>query len=320
MNTDTLNLVETGTLWLPERVNALVAGVDHIFYFLLWSSFIVSAIIIAITIHFLFRYRRTAKTPIGPKHITHNNALEATWTIIPIILVIFIFFWGVNGYIRMMIPPDNAMEIRVTGKKWLWEFKYPQTGITAIGELVVPVNTPIRLVMDSTDVIHSFFLPNFRVKRDVIPNRYTRIWFQADKPGNYQIFCTEYCGDGHSAMLATLRVLSPEDYAKWQTEGSGGDDLPLAELGARLYTSKACNTCHSTDGSIKVGPSWQGLFGSQRQLQSGQSVTADENYIRESMVNPGAKVVQGFQNVMPTYAGSLTDNEINALIEYIKSL
>lgn len=189
-----------------------------------------------------------------------------------------------------------------------------------MNEVVVPVNTPIKFLMTADDVLHSMFIPNMRVKKDIIPNHYTRLWFEATRTGTFQMFCTEYCGDGHSNMLATLTVLSHSEYQSWLQSSGGDEDLPLRELGQKLYTSKACNTCHSLDGSVKTGPSWKGIFSADRALGDGSSVKIDENYIRESIVNPQAKVVKGFAPVMPTYKGLLSDREINGLIEYIKTL
>lgn len=315
----TESLLHKGTAFFPEAVGRFAPNVDSLFYFILWGSVIIFAGIIAVTVYFLFAYKRKHDNQLATKQMTHNTFLELAWTIPPTILVLIVFAWGFKGFLDMSVAPLGSQEIHVTAKKWFWEFSYPN-GTTAIGELVVPVNTPVTLLMTSTDVIHSFYVPNFRIKRDVLPNRYTKLWFEADKVGNYQVFCTEYCGDGHSAMLGVVRVLSAEDYKEWLASASSGDDLPLDKLGEKLYASKACITCHSVDGSPKVGPSWKGLYGSKRQLKSGESVVSDENHIRDSILNPGAQVTAGFDNVMPTYAGSLSDREIEGLIAYIKTL
>lgn len=212
------------------------------------------------------------------------------------------------------------MEIRVTGKKWLWQFEYPKEGVQSMGEFVVPVNQPVKLIMTSDDVLHSFYLPNFRQKRDVLPNRYTRLWFKPNREGVFQVFCTEFCGDGHSVMLATLRVVSNEEYKAWLKDNSSTEDIALKDLGPMLYTKNSCNTCHSTDGSPASGPSWKGIYGAERALTDGSVVTIDDDYIAESIVNPKEKVVAGYQPIMPTYKGLLTDREITAIIEYIKTL
>lgn len=313
------SLVKTGTFWFPEAASTEAFNADNLYNFILWGSVL---LFIALTVavgYFLYKYKRTEQNQVASKQITHHDALEITWTIIPLIITMFIFVWGYKGYLSMTVPPANATEIRVTAKKWMWQFEYPN-GNRGIGELVVPVNTPIRLVMSSEDVIHSFYVPNFRIKRDVIPNRYTRIWFQATKPGNYQLFCTEFCGDGHSEMLGTIRVVTPEGYQKWLQEANSSSDMPLHELGEKVYASKGCNACHSLDGTAKVGPSWKGLYGATRKFTDGKSLIADDNYIRESIMDPKAKVVAGFQPVMPTFAGLLNDREVTGVIEYIKKL
>lgn len=314
------SLMKSGSFWFPEGANSITNSVDGLFYFILIGSIILFVGICSTMAYFLYKYRRTEANPVATSHITHSTTLELLWTIIPLILCVIIFWWGYKDFLSMGTPPGSALEIRVIGKKWLWQFEYPKEGVKTLGELVVPVNRPIRLVMGSEDVLHSFFLPNFRIKRDVLPNRYTRLWFQAERMGNFQIFCTEYCGDGHSAMLATLRVVSEAEYQEWLHGGSGDSDEPLPELGKKLYTKNACNTCHSIDGSPSVGPTWKGMYGHKVSLDGGASVDVDDAYIKESIENPKAKIVKGFQPVMPTYAGVLREREMLAIIEYMKSL
>ena len=313
------SLMHKGTAFCPEAVGPFADNVDALFYFIFWGSVIIFVGITLFVVYFLLAYRRKKDSQLATGQMTHNTLLELSWTVPPTILVLIVFVWGFKGYLQMAVPPLDAQEIHVNAKKWFWEFGYPN-GNKAIGELVIPINTPITLIMSSDDVLHSFFVPNFRIKRDVLPNRYTKLWFEADKVGNYQVFCTEYCGTGHSAMSAIVRVLSAEDYKAWLADANSGDELPLDKLGEKLYTSKACVTCHSTDGSARVGPTWKGLFDANRPIKGGSTVKGDENYLRESIVNPGAKVVVGFENIMPTYAGSLNDREISALIAYIKTL
>ena len=269
---------------------------------------------------FIIKYKRTGAHVKAKKQVIHNDVIETAWTVIPLIVVMIIFWWGYKDYLKLSVSPPNTLDIKVMGKKWFWAFNYPKEGINTLNEFVVPVDTPIRLIMSSEDVLHSFYIPNFRVKKDVIPNRYTTVWFHAKDQGTYQIFCTEYCGDGHSEMLAVLKVVSYGEYEKWLKVSGEDTSTPLPELGKKLYTAKACNTCHSLDGSLKVGPSWKGIYNSPRALSDGTSVNADDNYIRESIVNPQTKVVKGCAPVMPTYAGLLSDREIDAIIEYIKSL
>ena len=212
------------------------------------------------------------------------------------------------------------MEIKVTGPKWFWSYNYAE-GATGVGELTVPVNQPIKLLMSSKDVIHSFFVPAFRIKMDVLPNRYTITWFEATMTGEFEIYCTEFCGKGHSEMWGTVKVLPKDEFAKWLEAGSGpGEGESMKEYGARMFVKNACNTCHSIDGSQNVGPTFQGLFGRREVMSDGTTITVDENYIRESVLSPMAKQVVGFDPVMPTYQGILKDVDIDGLIAYIKSL
>lgn len=231
-----------------------------------------------------------------------------------------IFVWGFKDFVRLHIVPANATEIKVTAQKWFWSFDYAD-GANSVGELVVPVGKPIKLLMSSKDVIHSFFIPAFRVKMDVLPNRYTITWFEATHTGEFDLFCAEFCGKGHSEMLGKVKVLPEEEYQKWLEAGSGpAAGESLRDYGARVYVKYACNTCHSVDGSKNVGPTFKGLFARRVALADGSMITVDENYLRESMLNPMSKVVAGYNPVMPTFQGMLKDVDIDALIEYIKSL
>jgi len=308
---------ENDSFLFPPQASTYAADVDALYYFIHYVGVFFWVLIVAAIVYFLWRYRRGHKEGVGP---SHSLPLELTWSIIPLILVIAMFLWGFKGFMTLSRAPGNAETINVTARKWSWNFEYGN-GQRLTNELHVEVNKPYKLVMTSEDVIHSFYVPSFRNKMDVIPGRYTTFWFEATQTGEHQVFCTEYCGDGHSDMLAKIHVHTPEDFAKWQKESQVEDTTtPLPELGAKLYNSRACFTCHSTDGSAKVGPSFKGLFGKQEQLADGTTVTVDEEYLRESMLQPNAKVVQGFQPVMPTYQGQLTDREISGLIEYIKTL
>jgi len=253
--------------------------------------------------------------------IDHNLKLEIFWTVIPTILVFIVFYWGFNTFLKMHVAPKDAIEIKATGQKWFWTFDYPN-GANGVNELVVPVNQPVKLLLSSTDVIHSFFVPEFRVKMDALPNRYTVVWFEATEVGEYNIFCTEYCGKGHSEMLGKVTVLPNSLYENWLAESQVDipEGMSLEEAGGKLYISKACNTCHSVDGSVGVAPSFKGIFGKTENLSDGNSLPIDENYLRKSILNPQAQVVAGFAPVMPTYQNVLSDRQIDALIAYIKSL
>lgn len=309
----------TGTLWLPPPSSTGAGDVDTLFYFILYGSVIMLAIVTGLMIFFGIRYRRRQKDTLTSSK-DHSLALEITWTVIPTILIIIIFAWGFRGYMDLRVAPHDAMEVKVTGQKWFWSFSYPE-GATLVNELVVPVNQPVKLLMSSKDVIHSFYVPNFRIKMDVLPNRYTTEWFQATHVGDYNLFCTEYCGKGHSEMIGKVRVLEPEHYAAWlDSNANEGQDLPPAEYGRKLYASKGCVTCHTIDGTVKEAPSFLGLFGETTLLSDGSRVTVDENYVRESILNPRAKVVNGFQPIMPTFQGVLKDRQVDALIAFLKTL
>lgn len=309
----------TGTLFFPPGGSTLAGEVDALFYFIFWTSVILFAIVVGLTAYFVVRYRRRQAT--GKTYgRDHNVALEVTWTAIPTVLIIIVFVWGFRTYMKMNIVPKDALEVKVTAQKWFWSFDY-EGGANSVNELVVPVDQPVKLLMSSKDVIHSFFVPNFRIKMDVLPNRYTVTWFEATRPGVYDLFCTEYCGKGHSEMIGTVRVTSEREFTEWLEAGSGpAAGESLADYGRKLYTSKACNTCHSLDGSKNVGPTFLGIFGREEAMTDGEFIVVDENYIRESILNPQAKIVAGYDPVMPTYQGVLKDRDIDALIAFLKTL
>jgi len=304
---------------LPPAKSTLAGETDALFTFINVSSFIFILSITTAMLYFAWRFRRKSDDEVTPV-ISHNNLLEITWSVIPLILVIIVFSWGYTTYMKKISPPSDAYEIRVVGKSWLWEFHYAN-GNVSINELHVPADRPVKLVMSSEDVIHSFYVPDFRVKKDVLPNRYSSVWFEATEEGESTIYCTEYCGTAHSDMLATVFVHSQDDFADWlETSGDSGEDLPPEERGEMLVEQNACLTCHSTDGSSLTGPTFQGSWGSEVSLENGETVEFDENYVRESILEPNAKVHEGYQPVMPAYAGTLDDREIDAIIEYIKTL
>jgi len=311
---------ESGSLHMPPANSTIAGEVDALFYFIFYTAIVLFVLVMAFTTYFIIKYRRRGQRELT-SGVAHNTKLEILWTVIPTILVIIVFVWGFKTYLRMNIAPSDALEIKATGQKWFWVFDYPN-GANSMNDLVVPAGKPVKLLMSSQDVIHSFFVPDFRVKMDVLPNRYTITWFEAINPGEYDIYCTEYCGKGHSEMLGKVKVLSEEDYEVWLASAAVEipEGMSLDEAGAQLYTSKACATCHSIDGSPGVAPSFLGKFGSKEALVDGSEVLVDENYVRESILNPQAKIVQGYQPVMPTYQGVLTDRQIDALIAYMKTL
>ncbi|MEW6337967.1 MAG: cytochrome c oxidase subunit II [Acidobacteriota bacterium] len=306
-----------GSFWMPVQASTGAPGVDRLFHFLFWLSLAFFALIVGLTVLFIVRYRRRAGRDEPEASPSHNTALELTWTIVPLLLVFVIFAWGFKVFLDLNTPPANSFEVLVTGQKWKWLFTYPNGHVDE--NLHVPIDRPIRLVMTSEDVIHSFFVPDFRIKRDVVPGRYAKAWFQATRTGEFQVYCAEYCGTSHSDMLAKVIVYEPGGFERWMAEAADFlTKLPPAEAGARLFTSRGCAQCHSMSGVGGIGPTLKGVFGHPVQLAAGANVVADEDYIRESILEPQAKVVAGFQPVMPTYKGRLKDAEITALIEYLK--
>ena len=309
----------TGAVWLPEAASTVAGEVDALFYFIFYASLFFFVLVTSAMVYFAIRYRKRGKRVLTSS-ISHNTALEVTWTVIPTILVFVIFIWGFKDFLNLHVVPRGATEIKVTGQKWFWSFDYPE-GLSVVNELTVPVNKPIKLLMASKDVIHSFYVPSFRVKMDVVPNRYSIIWFEATQTGEYNLFCTEFCGKGHSEMIGKVNVVTEEEYENWLLENADpSEGLTMEEFGAKLYKSKACVTCHTIDGTASQGPSLLGIYGKNEQLTDGSSVLVDENYLRESLLNPAAKIVKGYQPVMPPYQGLLNDKEVDALIAYIKSL
>ena len=304
---------------LPPQRSTVAGEVDSLFTFINVAGFILFAGIMITILIFVIKYRRKSEDDVTPV-ITHNNILEVTWTVIPIILILIVFGWGFRGFLTMSSPPSDAYEINVTAASWLWEFRYPNGG-TTVNEVYVPVNRPVKFIMRSDDVLHSLYVPDFRIKQDVLPNRYTTTWFQATEIGESILYCTEYCGTAHSNMLATVNVLSAEDFAEWLETGLQVDeDMPLADLGRQTYTSAGCNACHTLDGTSRIGPSFLNLYMTDRDLADGSVVVADEDYLRRSILEPQAEVTAGYPNNMPSYAGRLSERQIEGLIAFIKEL
>jgi len=309
---------DQGSFWFPAQASRYAPEVDFLFNFILWISTVFFVVIIALMVLFIIRYRRRAG--VAPeKTATHNTALELTWSILPGILLLVMFWMGAKAFIGLREPPEDSYEIAVTGQKWTWSFTYPNGHVDP--ELHVPVDTPVRLVLSSDDVIHSFFVPAFRIKQDAVPGRYTKLWFNAKETGTFQVFCAEYCGTKHSDMLTHVVVHEPGGFEKWLADSSDFlAKLPPAEAGKKIYESYGCKVCHTVDGTPGIGPSWKGVYGNKRSFTDGTSEVAEENYLRQSILEPQAKVVAGFGPVMPTFKGKLKDAEITALIEFIKTL
>ncbi len=305
------------SILMPSAGSEYAGQVDSLYMFLIWLSAFFFALVAGLIAWSVVRYRRRPGAGPTPR-ITHSTGLELLWSAVPLALVTFIFFWAFQTYMTAAVPPADALEIKVTAKKWVWQFEYPN-GTRTLNELHVPVGRPVRFVMISEDVIHSFFVPTMRIKQDVLPGRYTQLWFQPEEAGVHQLLCTEYCGRGHSDMLAHVNIDDPKKYEDWvETGGDAGKNMPLAEFGRMLYTSRGCATCHSLDGTRRDGPSFKGIFGHAVTLSGGAAATVDDNYIRESILQPQAKVVAGFEPIMPTFQGLLREREIQALVEFIK--
>jgi cytochrome c oxidase subunit 2 len=305
------------SVWLPTDASTLAPEYDSLFYFVLWTSVVIFVGVMAAMGWFMYKYRRQSPDE-RPELVEENKLIEISWVIIPTILVLIVFTWGFRAFIKFGVAPPNAYEITVRAQQWSWLFTYPN-GVQS-ANLHVPADRPVRLRMSSTDVIHSFAVPEFRVKQDVLPNRYSYLWFEPTKTGTFDIFCTEYCGTQHSGMLAEVVVQSQAEFEQWLEEAGTPEDMPLPQLGERLYTQQGCQACHSVDGSQMVGPTFQNLYGTERQFTDGTSAVADDNYLRQSILNPGEKIVEGYQNVMPASYGTLSDQQLSALVAYIESL
>ena len=305
--------------FLPRQGSTIAPQLDTLFMAITYLSIVLFVIVTGLALYFAYRYRRRSPDDITP-HMTHNNAIEIIWTVIPLLIVIGLFFWGFHGFMTAQVAPAESMEIVVSAKKWQWEFEYPD-GMRSLNELHVPVNRPVRLIMGSQDVLHSFFVPEFRIKMDVVPGRFTEAWFEATEAGTYQLFCTEYCGKGHSDMLAKVVVETPSGYERWLKEGDESlKTMPLPEIGKLVYENRGCATCHSLTGERGQGPTWKGIFGQTHTMTDGSQQMVNENYIRESILEPQKHIRQGFEGIMPTYKGLLRDREILGAIEFIKGL
>lgn len=304
-----------GNFWLPRQLSTLAKDID-------WAWNIVTALAIFFFIgvvgamtYFVWKYRRRTEND-KVSTVEHSTIIEVVWTVIPTLLCFGLFFAGFKGYLNASIVEAEAYEIKALAKKWSWTFIYPNGVVTT--ELGVPKDRPVRILLSSQDVLHSFYVPEFRVKQDAVPGTYTSLWFRATGVGETALLCTEYCGTSHSNMLAKVVIMEEDKFNKW-LESKDDSNVPLADLGKKLYTDRACAGCHSLDGTRGSGPSYKGLFGKKEKLADGTEVTADENYLRESILQPGAKIVAGFDNVMPAFQGQLNEKQILALIEFIKA-
>ena len=293
----------------------MAADVDRLYWFIVSVTAFFAILVCVLVVYFAVRYRTQDPLKVGSP-ITGSIPLELAWSVIPFLISVVIFAWAAQVFFDLSRPPDQTLEIYATGKRWMWKFQHLD-GKAEINELHVPLGRPVKVTFTSEDVLHSLFFPSFRVKADAIPGRYSTVWFNATKTGEWHIFCAEYCGTRHSGMIGTVTVMEPAAYQAWLSGAGGGGTL--ASRGERLFSELACNTCHLGDGSGR-GPSLFNKFGTQEQLANGSVVNVDESYVRESILTPQMKVVAGYQPVMPTFQGLLNEESVMALIEYVKSL
>ena len=301
--------------FFPEQASNFAGNVDALFSYILVTAIFFTVLVTLLAVFAAFRYRRKNASDIGAE-IHGNTALEIGWTLIPLILALGMFAWGAVIYVNYRTAPKDTLDIYVIGKQWMWKLQQPN-GRKEINELHIPVNRNIKLILGSEDVIHDFYVPAFRVKMDVVPGRYNTMWFRPTKVGKYHFFCSQYCGTNHALMGGWVTVMDPAEYAAWLS-GESGDVSPVS-AGEKLFTQLACTTCHVPNGTGR-GPSLNGVYGAKVLLADGSTVTADEGYIRESILQPKAKIVAGYQPVMPTFQGLVTEEQILNLTAYIKSL
>ena len=316
---------------LPQA-STIAGSVDTLYNFIFYFSLASFVLIVAAATYFSLKYRRRGGVDRKTPYIIGHTPTEVGVSLFLFVIVMVIFYWGWKDYQKIITPPAGSLEINVVGRQWLWNFEYTN-GRKMTNEIVVPKEKPVRLIMTSADVLHSFYVPAFRLKQDLIPNAHTELWFNAIEEGEYDIFCAEYCGAAHSKMLGKIKVVDPKEYERWhlswelaqrsgeaESEGKAPSEESLADRGKRLFSEKGCTACHTATTTQLIGPGLQGIFGHDVELSDGSTVQVDENYIRESMTDPQLKLVKGFQPLMPTYKGTLSDEEMNALVGFIKSL
>jgi len=321
-------------LFLPEQASSFAEQVDQLHYFVIITTLIASTAVGMGAIFFFWRYRRRSENQKTP-HVEPTVLIEVLFVGVPLLFFVGWFLMGFKDFVTLSTPPRDAMDIYVMGKQWMWKFAYPD-GPSSISTLRVPADRPVRLLLTSRDVIHSFYVPAFRIKQDALPGRYTQTWFTATKPGRYPVFCAEYCGLSHSGMVGEVVVLPGPDFDAWMADQQRGlaerqdaqdvraervaPESSMVEQGRSLATSQGCTRCHSVDGSNHIGPTWLDLYRRRELTTEGKVIEADEAYLTESMMDPKARVVSGFDPVMPSFRGRLSPPEVAALVEYIKSL
>ncbi len=312
---------ESSNFWMPNAGSDLAHSIDGLFMYITWVSAVSVMGIFAAMFIICYKYR--AKTREANQQalsqVDHSNTLEITWSVIPFFFLVSIFVWGFKDFVTLRTPPKDAIEIYATGQKWKWTFKYPTGHVDS--ELHVPKDTNVRVIIKSVDVLHSLYIPEYRVKMDAVPGRYTDLWFKANYAGTFPIFCTEYCGKQHSDMLSQITVHEGTGYDDWLKKAEEAIySQPLEKIGEIMYKKFGCGACHSLDGTPNTGPTFKGLFGRTETLATGQQVVVDENYIRKSILEPQADIVQGFPPQMPSFKGQMKDKAIDGLIAYLKTL
>ena len=316
------------TFWFPSQASTGAARVDDLFYFIFYVSLFAFIAIVLATIIFSLKYSRS-RVGMEPEDSPHHSTkIEIVWSVVPALFMVAMFWYGFKDFVDRRNPPANSYQIDAVGQMWSWTFKYPN-GATSMGGntdidkgegLVVPLGQPVVMRLESKDVLHSFFVPAFRVKQDAVPGRYSYVWFEATEIGEFPLYCAEYCGSKHSRMLATVKVVSQADFDIWLASAADISDLPPVERGEKLFSINGCIACHDVSGVNGLGPALNGKYGTQESLMDGTSVTVDDNYIRESLLDPQAKIVTGYTTPMTSFAGQLSDDDISAIIAYIKSL
>jgi cytochrome c oxidase subunit 2 len=307
--------MSSGFALLPEQASTIASRVDNLYFFIVAVTAFFAVLVSIVVIVFAVKYRTNDPLAVG-KHIHGSIPLELGWSIIPFVIAVVIFAWAADVFFEIQRPPNQTLEIYATGKRWMWKFQHID-GQNEINELHVPVNRAVKVTFTSEDVLHSMYFPAFRVKADAIPGRYSTVWFNATKVGEYHLFCAEYCGTRHSGMIGRVVVMEPAAYQAWLTGTLGVGSL--SQRGEQLFNDLACNTCHRNDGTGR-GPSLVAKFGTPEELSNGSRVAVDESYVRESILNPQAKLVAGYGPLMPTFQGLVSEENVMALVEYVKSL
>jgi cytochrome c oxidase subunit 2 len=297
----------------PDQASTLAPRVDHVYYFIIGTTVAISTAVAVLVIYFAIKYRRRGNEV--PRPIVGSTLLETVWSVIPLGIALAMFVWSTHVYFDLMTPPEDSLEVYSVGRQWMWKLQHVD-GQREINELHIPVGRPVRVILTSEDVIHSFFVPDFRTKQDAMPGRYTQTWFQATKPGRFRIYCAEYCGTNHAKMIGWVIAQDPIEYEQWLSSRA---DLSLAQRGRRRFLQYQCVTCHTGTSDAKA-PNLEGIYKRDVHLSDGRTVIADENYLRESIVQPRAKIVAGFEPIMPTFQGAIPEEELLELIAFVKAL